>query len=225
VALSDIQPLVDGFVRDASATIDSIARDDAIGFAVQRLSEDRPRPAVEDVTADGTNLLPLPAAWETDFSSINHIEYPIGFTPPTLIDQSEWAFYLTPSGLKIQTLNAIGSGESVRLNFTIAHVLDGMADTVLRSQNEAVAAYAASLCLYQLAGKYNNDSDATIAADSVDHRNKGKDYMAAAARLRTLYFQRLGIREEKTGPAGTVVDLDLRDSRGRDRITHPRRFR
>lgn len=225
MALSDIQTLVDNYVRDASATVSTADRDVAIDLAVQRLSEDKPRTLAEDVVSDGTNFLPLPASWESDFSAIDHLEYPIGNTPPDVIDQSEWSMYLSPTGWKIQTLYAIGSGDSVRVQFTIAHVLDATTDTVLMGQREAVAAYAASIALQQLAAKYTNDGEPTIAADAVDHQNKGRDYALRARDLRKIYFQRLGIKEQKTVAAGAVVDLDLRDSRNRDRLTHPRRYR
>lgn len=225
MALSDIQTLVDNFVRDASATVSTSDRDAAIDLAVRRLSEDRPQPAVEDVVSDGSHLLPLPASWEDFFSVIDTLEYPIGYTPPSLIDQAQWSMYRDTVGLKIQTLYSVNAGESVRVSFSIPHVVDATHDTTLIGQREALAAYAAAILLDQLASSHSADEDPTIQADAVNHRDIGKSYAARAVALRKLYYQRLGIQENKVQAAGAVVNLNEEDSRGRDRLTHSRRYR
>ncbi|MEW8660777.1 MAG: hypothetical protein AB2603_20895, partial [Candidatus Thiodiazotropha endolucinida] len=90
---------------------------------------------------------------------------------------------------------------------------------------EAVASYAAALCCEQLVSEYSGDSDSTIQADSVDHGDKARKFGRRADKLRKRYYNELGIEPKRNQAAGVVVDLDGRDSRGRDRLTHPGRFR
>src|ERR1051325_10725769 len=94
---SDYQTLTDRFTRDDAGKITPEDRDRAIALAVTRYSKDRERPKVQDVTPSDANTLPLPAAWETDFSELRSIEYPIGNVPPTYVSQERYAFYQSPT--------------------------------------------------------------------------------------------------------------------------------
>jgi hypothetical protein len=79
--------------------------------------------------------------------------------------------------------------------------------------------------LEQLASYFSGASDSTIQADSVDRRSKGAEFAARARVMRQRYFDELGLDPKRSVAAGTVVDLDMTDSQGRDRLLHPRRFR
>lgn len=225
MALADYQALVDDLVRDDTGKIVTADRDEAIARAVARYSKDRPRTKVEDVSAPGGNKLNLPASWLTDFSDLVAIEYPIGDVPPSLLEQDSYSLYSTPSGQEIQLINAINVGQSARVSYTIRHVVDGSSDTIRADDREPVCAYAASILLDQLAAYFTGSSDPTIQADSVDRKSKGSDYASRARTLRKRYFDELGIDEKKNVAAGVVVDLDMPDSQGRDRLLHGRKYR
>lgn len=223
--LADYQTLVDKLVRDDSGKIAIADRDEAIARAVSRYSQDRPREKAEDVAADGTNYLALPAGWQADFSALRSVEYPIGDNPPSFLDQEEIGFYRTPTALLIMLADAIAAAQSVRLNYTIRHLVDGSNDTIRSDDREPVCAYAAAILLDQLASLFAGDNNPTIQADNVDHNSKGREYASRASSLRKRYFDTLGIDPKRQVAAGVVVDLDLRDSQGNDRLLHPRRYR
>ncbi len=223
--LADYEQLVAAAVRDDAAKLTSGDISNAIAQAVTRYSKDRPRAKVEDLVAPGGNLLPLPAAWQADFSQLNSLEHPIGNVPPDIIGPGGWAMYREPAGLKIQVLDAVAAAASVRATYTIAHVLSDASDTIPVGDREPVASYAAAILSDQLASLYSNDQDSTIQADSVQHISKAGEFARRAKLLRQRYFDDLGIDTKRNVAAGAVVNLDLAGSTGRDRLTHPRRYR
>ena len=72
--LSDYQDLVDDLVRDDSARITDDERNIAIDLAVKRYNKDRPRTKVQDLDPTSATKLPLPSAWETDFSALRSLD-------------------------------------------------------------------------------------------------------------------------------------------------------
>lgn len=226
MALADFQTLTTALHRDDTGKITTGDRDIAIASAVQRYSRDRPRLKSQDVIAAAANLIALPAAWETDFSAVRAIEYPIGSVPPDFLAQDRYALHLQTDGTyQIMLLDAVNIGEGLRITYTIRHQVDGSGDTVPAHEREAVCCWAAALLLDQLAALFSGDSNSTIQADSVDHGGKSREYAARARALRTRYFDELGLTPKKNAAAGVEVNLNTDDSRGQDRLTHPRRYR
>ena len=225
MALADYQALIDDLVRDDTGKITTADRDEAIARAVARYGKDRPRIKVEDVVAPGGNYLSLPAGWQSSFSAIRYIEHPVGNRPATLLDQDSYALYDGPSASEIQLIDAINAGQSVRVNYTIRHTVDGSTDSTPADDREAVSCWAAALLLDQLAAWFTGSSDSSIQAYSFDRRSKGGEYAARAGKLRKRYHDELGIDERKNVAAGVIVDLDTADSQGNDRLLHPRRYR
>jgi len=220
----DYQQIVSRIVRDDDAQIEPGDIDAALAFAATRYSQDRPRTAVEDVTATDPHMLDLPAGWQTGFSELQSIEYPVGHIPPTLIDG--WRLYQAPAGQRIMLVDgALSLGQLVRLSYSVPQVLDYGNDTIPASHREPVASYAAAVLLDQLAARWSGDTDSTIQADSVDHGGKASNYASRARRLRQRYYDELGIDPKRNVAAGVVVDWDNPDSRGRDRLTHSGRYR
>lgn len=226
MALADFQDLVDDLVRDDSGKIAVADRDQAIGLAVERYGKDRPKTAVEDVAAAATGqVLPLPAGWQPDFSKLVSLEYPIGEVPPRVLASGTYRLYETPATTQVLLAVVLQAGEQVRATYTVRHTLDAVTDTLPAQDREAVSSWAAALLLDQLASLFSGDSDSTIQADSVDHNSKAREFAARARAARKRYFDELGIDPKRNVAAGAVVDLDLRDSRNRDRLTHPERYR
>ncbi len=206
MALTDLQALVDDLVRDDGDRISPEERGRAITQAVVRYSADRPRNTVEDVTAPGGSMLPLPSGWEPEVSDLKSIEAPVGLVPPAFLpDQGFW-LYSAPDGVKIMMATAQPQGRQVRISYSISHVLSDLEDTIPAGDREAVSAYAASLLLEQLANLHTNDGDTTIKADSVDRRSKGEQYAARARAQKKRYQELLGLGEKPAQTsAGTQV--------------------
>ncbi|MEX2372410.1 MAG: hypothetical protein WD800_01280 [Dehalococcoidia bacterium] len=178
------------------------------------------------MVAAAAQLIELPSGWEENFSQVRSIEYPIGSVPPIIVSQERHGLYDTPSdGIKIALLDGVNVGDSLRVEYTIAHVLNGSTDTIASGDLEAVSCWAAALLLDQLAAHFAGASDSTIQADAVEHGSKSRDYAARAGSLRKRYLNELGLDDKKTVAAGAVVNLDQGDSQGRDRLTHPNRHR
>jgi hypothetical protein len=109
--------------------------------------------------------------------------------------------------------------------YTIPHTLNATVDTIPLYHREGVASWAAAICCEQLSSWFANAGDSTLTADRVERLSQSKDYAARARTLRTRYLDEIGVQEKKTGAAGTVVNLDLKNSFGQNRFTHSNRFR
>lgn len=190
MALGDVQQLVDDMVRDDAGLLGASARDDAIRHAVFAYSVSRPRILVEDLVADGSAMLPLPAEWAGGTSRALRIESPIGTDLPHHV----WCHVRLPEasggGVGIRLLTSISAGREVRIEYRTPHRVDETNDTVSASDRQTVASYAAYLLLDQLANRHAGDSDSTIQSDSVNHQNKSRDY-AARARVALERYHRL----------------------------------
>ena len=223
--LADYENLIDNKVRDDASIIQVTDRDQALLSAVIRYSNDKPDKEVEDVVAAGGQYIDLPAGWQDNFSSLKNIEFPIGNVPPTYLESGAYGIYNAPGGDNVMVRSSLAANDTVRMAFTVKHIVDGANDTPPDIHREAIACWAAALLCEQLASYYSGDSDSLIAADSVDHASKARDFAARARTFRKFYFDTLGIDPKKNTAAGVVVDLDMSDSRGGNRLTHGRRFR
>ncbi|HEY9081338.1 hypothetical protein [Magnetovibrio sp.] len=225
MALSDFQDLVDDLVRDSGGKITTADRDQAIALAVLRYSKDRPRVVTEDVTCVAGSFQALPASWEAEFSVITELEYPIGNVPPALLNPEGWDLYQGLNGFEIMLAETMAADATLRVRFTAKHTVDGVTDTVPEHDREAVSAWAAAVLLDQLAALHTGKKQSTLKSDSVDHGSIGGGYARRAKEQRQRYFDELGLDPKRNVAAGAVVNLQMDDSRGRDRLTHPRRFR
>lgn len=221
--LADYESLVTDLIRDDAARIATSEKDRAIQLAVQRYSKDRERIKVEDVATTAANTLPLPPAWETDFSELRSLEYPVGNVPPDVLANDRYGFYRTTSALVVQLLDALNIGSVVRVTYTIAHVVSDVLDTIPVGDREPVACWAAAGLCDELAAFYSGGTDSTIQADSAPGQTKAQEYSRRATALRKRYFNELGLEDKRSAPAGVVVQLRSTDSRGQERLTHPLR--
>lgn len=189
----------------------------AIVAALARYSKHRPLEVVEDLDADGTRDLDLPAGWAPEFSTISSIEYPIGDEPETLLDATDWRLYRTPTGLKLRFVEApVAADASVRVTYTRLRL---EAD-VPAGDLDAVTCFAAAICLRTLAALYGQSSDPTISADVVSYQSKTDTYRRLADALEAKYFADLAI-DPKAGPAAASATAAPASSRTL-RMTHGR---
>ncbi|GBG03903.1 hypothetical protein AZSI13_32300 [Azospira sp. I13] len=206
MALADVQALVADLVRDDGDRISPEERDRAVTLAVARYSADRPRTAVQDVVAQGGSMLPLPPAWEPDISLLTAVEVPVGQVPPAYLPARSFWLYAAPGGLSIMLATSQPQGRQVRLSFLASHVLSDVEDTIPTLHREAVAAWAGSILLEQLANLHTNDGDSTIQADSVDRRSKGEQYAARARAAVKRYRELIGVADKPEQlPAGVQI--------------------
>jgi len=222
---SDYQTLVNQFVRDDAEQLNTGDIDGAIALALTRYSSDKPLSAVEDIVSNGTTLQPLPDGWQTGFSLLTNLEYPIGNAPATYLDPQHYRLYSEPTGLRLQTDNIINAGQLFRASYTIRHTLDVLSTTVPDGHKLPLASFAAAILCDDLAAFYSGQGDSTIQADTVNHGDKAKKYSTRAAELRKRYFNILGVQPKKNIGHTAYADWDNNLQHGGDRIIHSRRYR
>ncbi|HRQ63887.1 MAG TPA: hypothetical protein PKZ76_03335 [Xanthomonadaceae bacterium] len=219
--LADFQSLVDDLVRDKDQVISSTQRNAAVANALARYSVDAPLVLVEDVVAPGGQRLPAPPGWIDGQSAVRAIEYPVGQIPAMYLDGAV-GIYRGPDGDAIELQQSLGDGETARVFFTSAHVLDAATTTIPPRHQRAVAALAAADLCGQLASHYASEGEPTIQADAVDHQGKSGRFRNRARDLRAEYVAAVGTApSERNRPASVNVPLPSRDALGGRRIFHP----
>lgn len=222
--LADIrQMIIDQVKDDADKLTKPDDYDRIISAALKRYSKHKPASKVLDVAGNGTQEYGLPAGWINEYSTVTAIEYPIGNIPKSLLEKDEYEIYQTPAGDKLRLLvYAPAATESFRATFTILRT----ATSIPEGDIDAFTWLAAALCCEEMANAYAQSSDSTIAADSVDYKDKSYKFAQRAKRLMQLYKEHLGLKEDDAVPAAVAIgDLDLGYPGGGDRLTHPRRAR
>lgn len=219
--LADVRDEVIRTVKEESGRLTSPNDyDRAINAALNRYSKHRPLVIVADVAGNGTNDLPVPTGWVYEFSTIERVEYPIGLTSASLLDNDDHVIYLTPLGERLRLLDvAPSAAENVRVTFTALRT----AATIPSNDLSAFVMLAASYCCEELSTVYTYSSRPTIGADSVDYQSKSREFAARAKALRQLYKDHMGLKEDDSAPpASAVTDMDFGYPGGRDRLTHSR---
>lgn len=170
--------------------------------ALNRYSKARPLEVVVDIAGAGTYDVALPIDWNDGFSEIRQIEYPAGRIPANIIDRRDYSVYAAPTGKVLRILIAQpGADELVRQTYTIPH----SEDTAPACDLEAIANLAASICLRQLAAAFGQSSDSTIQADTVNYHSKADEFRRLADSFEKLYKTHLGIKDNDTVAAASVV--------------------
>ena len=237
-SISDFTAAIPNVLVDASGRVAAQLPGLVQRAILQRYSVDSPLEVVSDVQGNGTNYLPLPVApgsgndlpvWESNFSTIRSIEYPIGQQPPALILDSDFRIYRTPGQADSILLNfdSPSADEMARVTWTARHLIDG--STVPDRDFFAVVDYAASLAADWLATYYVGVGDPTIGADVVNYRSKSQEMLSVSKALRKRYFSHMGIEEGASGedqkPAFSLGNQYLEQNSGVARLIHGKESR
>jgi len=202
----------------------------AISQALKEHSQIHPRLVSEDESGTGSfdYAVTLFAEWSQGYSVIKKVEYPVDDSTPSNspLQDDAWTIYAKPAGKFLRFLEDIpAAGQSFRVTYSALHAVTDAASTVDAFDDEAVQALAASYFCSMISTYFAQTQDSTIQADSVDHKNKSRDYEARAKAYRKMYFDHMGIADGETVPASVTRDQDMRPSWQTDKITHPRKFR
>lgn len=202
----------------------------AINMAIKTHSKHKPRVVVEDFDGDGGFDYAISdfAAWADGFSAIRRVEYPVDDddeTPDVLQDDA-WMIYQTPAGKYLRFREDKPTAtEDFRVTYTALHTCSYTACTVEIYDEEAVQILCGAYFCDMLATYYAQSQDSTIAADSVDHASKSRDYAARARAYRKTYFDHLGIKEGQAPAASVTRDQDTAASWASDHLTHKGKYR
>ena len=232
-AITDFVAEIPNVLSDDSGRITSSLASFVKRAILERYSQDAPLEIISDVAGNGTNYLPLPVApgtgslpvWESNFSVIKQIEFPVGQQPPQLVLDSDLLIYHTPG--KPDTIlidfDTPSADETCRVTWTARHLVDG--STVPDKDFYAVVDFAASLGAERLASFYVGTGDASLNADVVNYRSKSSEMLSIAKALRKRYYNHMGIDEGATGdaevaPAFALGNQYLNQNSGVDRLVH-----
>ena len=183
----------------------------AVAQAVKTHSRHKPVVVVEDVDGDGGFDYALDDLddWSDGVSVVRQVEYPVDDDDETadIVDDDNWTIYAKPDGEVLRFLYATpDADEDVRITYTAMHECPASGTcTVSGYDEEAVQALAAGFFCEMLATYFSQDQDSTIAADSVDHSSKAKNYAARAKALKKIYFDHVGVKPDGPAPAGFTV--------------------
>lgn len=219
--LADINDLITDLLPGATDFVTPEQQTRAIRLAVTRYNADAPRVLIAEVTSAGGTELPLPADWEAGFSKLLSVELKPYLVPAEHLSSEYWQLSKTAAGDALMLAGGESMGQIARLAYTVRHVLDDTTDTIPPEHQEAVACAAAGLLCEQIATRFANAQDSTIAADRVDQAHPAREWASRARSYRNRYYATLGIQigrdglpEPRREAAGVVVDLDLKNSLG-----------
>lgn len=193
---AELTQLTQALTRDDVAVLTPADYEQALLLAVARYNKDKPRQ--DDAVVNVSNgLMPLPSAWQADFSQIVQAYSVPGYDE------------LPARQLPGDVLKLAGYSGDVHLYFTLAHSLTNIETTLWPGDSELLATYAAALCCEQLSAYYSNEAQSTIAADVTQQTSKAEQYRTLAREYRRRYDSQVKQATSATVAtglsAGTVV--------------------
>lgn len=180
---------------------------------------------VKDINADGSYTYSFPSGWVNDFSDIISIEYPAGTCQnpeDAFIAPEKYGEYRDATTRKLRFYEITpAAGNIIRVTFTAQHSI-ATTSTVYPNDAEAVYALAAAFCCFDLARRYAQDSESSIAADAVDRRGKSEKYLSVGKSLVNEFAVHFGLdKDAEVVAASANKNLDLMYPDKVDYLTHP----
>lgn len=220
--IDNFRNMLNDMVRDDGETLSGDDMDVALKIGLLKYSKDRPYVHQEQTLAPGGAYVPLPGNWAETFSEIVAMKTVDG---EELKICDGWSLVETINGPKIKVIPDATAGESLYFDFTLPHTLDHQGTTVPEVDMVAVCHWSAAYLLDQLAAQYAGHQSPMVDADAINWQSKSQDYASRAKSHRAHYHDYLGIKQGKITASSATTEVDMRDSRGRARLTHKERFR
>jgi len=221
---------VDHILTADNDELPSLARSELILAAIERYNHDLPDEVTTDVSGDGGNYYGIVAAltsWSEGFSQVLAIELPAPTVAsdeaPVYLEPDDWDDNYWAGGTRYLYLpnHAPAAADTMRIRYTAPYTATANAYDIPPQHFYAVCNLAAGMCAQAIANKYSRSSDATIAADSVDHLTKADQWSQRARELLKAYRVQLNIQDDSGGqPFGVFVDWDTAPSASRRWLFH-----
>jgi len=193
--------------------------EERLGDAIRQFSLVCPyEPAPVDYEGDGSTYnFDLPNGWDSGFSTVRSIEYPVGDQEPELLDHGDYELYRSSTGWQLRFYITPADGKMARVQFTALHRLTDTEDTIHERDKRAFCWLAASLVARNLAAKYAGFTDPSLAADVVAYRTKQKEYSDLADQFERFFKLHFGMGARDLVPAAgnwAKVEFDLLTRQG-----------
>jgi len=230
--LGDIRDQVKALVQDDASFITPGETDIFINAAIRQLNHDMPYDIVKDIAGSGVQDYALPSEFEKGFSDISSVETPTGNNPPSFSDRDDdWFIYEDPTKPAGQQMrlrfkeSAPSTGQTTRVIITASHVITLTSSTLNQDGFNAVCFLAAALTLSSLAARFNQSTDPTIAADTVDYGSRSQNYLYLAGEYRKQYKALTGKEAGEVTAGQALGEMDIIFSHGEDFLMHSARSR
>lgn len=187
----------------------------AVSKAVEFHSRIRPLEVMVDFIGDGkTYEWDLPPNYIDGFSVITGVEYPVGKQNPSELKPWQWRVCLSPR-LRVtrafRLLTVIPAiGETVRVRYTIPHIVDLSQSTISQVDFQAVCDLASSVVCKMLASEAAKTQSSTLGADVINYLSKVDHYLTLSKRFEESYKLSMGMGPNAIVPASSSIgDIDV----------------
>jgi len=185
-------------LMDGDAYSSPNQHDAAIGRAVTRLCQFRPRFRVHEIAGDGTAFrFNAPTDWQGGFSALKKVLYPVDTTLqglPLELPLREVQVMLQPDDTyKIHFVATIpASAKKAWLYYTVEHSVTNDSSTLKSTEDEdAVVYWATAEILRIMAARVNASKDIEQLAQASNRESRGSQYLKLAKE----YEERSGLLE------------------------------
>jgi hypothetical protein len=218
-------------LQDDDSVLEAGEMISAVREAVVDYSRYRPSEAVADIAGTGGYDYALPAAWVTDFSHLLCVEFPAGERIPVYLEETDYGLYRTTTTTQLRLLTVTPSAtQTVRVTFTVPHMVTTQASTLPAQDETAVANKAAAIGCGWIAAHYASQGESSLNAEAAAQESKSQRWADMAKYFDALYNRHLGIgKGNDAAPvvaASTAQDWDsslaIDDpwTFGQNRLTH-----
>ncbi len=221
-AWADFQAQLTLELKADAARLTAADLDEFLKRAAEIYAKDRPRTVLADIAATGAFEYAVPSDWDNDESVALQVEFPADKQDPKVIPEGEWTLYRSATGTyKLRFLETSPSSGTIRLVYTIPHVLNATTNTIPDSAFMAAIYKAAQLACEGLSAQYAKTSDPAINADVVNYRSKSQEFTDRAKEFERMYIERVKGDEA----AGATGEWDLAMAGGGAQQFHKPKWR
>ena len=200
-------------------------------------SKKKPYDKMHNISGDGSAIewvlsgtSEIVTDWVEGFSIIKRVEYPAGVSGERRLPELErdsWLVLKTDtSTIKFRLLSVTpASSETVRITYTVPHILSSTQSTIYQEDEKAFEALWASLACKAIAANYAHLKDSFIDADVTDGQKLSAQFNVMSEQFKEVW------NEHFPDPVVSLEkDLDIgfawkTASGGGDFLTHPRKWR
>ena len=229
--LQDIRNAVKSDLKDNAGFLTAVDIDSLIQTALRQTAHDMPYGFPFDLTADGSQDYAIGTYFYKGFSIVRTVEYPISQNPPKYLDEDmDWFVYEDPTKaaghqmrLRFKQTQPVVPNY-IRVTIDNPYTVTEVASTLDANSFTAVQYKTLQLACSALANLFNQTTDPTIQADTVDYTTKSQNYIYLANEWKKKYDYITGVADGV--PAGqAIVNLHTKFSHGEDLVWHPRTAR
>lgn len=142
-----------------------------------------------------SKIFDLPDGWQTGFSSINYVEYPVNNNPPFYLEEDDYDIFLDETNIYKLRFD-YDLSNAFRINYTLQHSFDNSNPAVLSAPDSdffCICNIGAGIYLLALASRYGQNVNPSIGSEMSSYDKMTDQYRRLAKELFGQAAQWLGI--------------------------------